>query len=65
MIGIKLTVKVWYEPHGTPESDLQDALYNVIAGAANNGLLSGETEAEVETWSANVERMGASQEASP
>ncbi len=50
-----LTVKVTYEQNGVEDSELSGLLYNIADYAANNGMMTEDTEAVVETWSANVE----------
>lgn len=57
-ITLRLTLTVTYQPNGTPSRDLYDMLKAIAADAANQGGMTGETAAEVETWSAQVECVG-------
>lgn len=49
-----LVISVEYKPNGVPLADLRRLLYDASRHLANEGLLSGETDAEVEEWSAVV-----------
>ena len=62
---LRLTLEVTYDMADVEEKDreavinsLYDGLSFIADNAAGNGLLSGDTEAIVDTWHANVEKVG-------
>lgn len=57
-ITLRLTLIVTYQPNGTPTKELYDMLKAIANDAANNGTMTGETPAEVETWHSQVECVG-------
>ena|SRR5579859_2314567 len=54
LITKELILSVTYNPNGTPPEVLNAQLHAVAANAAGDGMLSGTTAAEVETWDATV-----------
>lgn len=52
---LRLTLNVTYKPHGVPVEKLQSRLEYALSHAIGEGLLTGETAAEVDTHSFNVE----------
>ena len=54
-----LTVKVTYELNGTPIEDLKSRLRYIASNAAAEGMMTGDSEALVETWDARVGRIAA------
>jgi hypothetical protein len=57
MTKIRLTVDVAYIPNGTSKEWLKDNLMNMVSNAIDNGLLTGESDAEVDTYNIKVEVM--------
>lgn len=51
---IELILKVDYELNSASFEDMKRELQSLVFNAAGNGLLSGETDAEVETWQADI-----------
>lgn len=49
-----LVLSVVYRQNGVPEAALRDLLSRVVDRAIGEGGLTGDTEAEVETWDACV-----------
>ena len=56
-IKLKLVLEVLYAQNGTSESELKTMLEDSVNHAVGNGLLTGETQATVDTWSCNVEKV--------
>ena len=54
MKTFQLVLDVTYNDNGVPENDLRQMLGNVIMHAIDEGLLTGNTEAEVEEYSYRV-----------
>ena len=55
MRKLRLVLDVSYNENGVPEEDLRWLLGNVVMHATNEGLLTGESEAEVESYEYRVE----------
>ena len=55
MKTLRLTLTVQYTPNGTSDNALYDLLYDIARHAAGDGLMTGETPAEVNIWSSSVE----------
>jgi hypothetical protein len=55
-ITLTLALTVTYIPNGVTEEELIHLLSNVANHAGHRGLLTGETEAEVEVWGRNILR---------
>jgi len=53
-VTLTLTLTVRYLPNGVDTTKLAHLLENVAHHAANNGLLTGETDAEVDCWDCDV-----------
>ena len=55
MTKLRLTVDVVYDEKGTSVGSLMSRLYNVAMDAAGNGMFTGSSSAEVESWDSKVE----------
>jgi len=53
---LRLVIDVDYFNNGEAEETLEHLLKAIAAKAANDGLMTGETPAEVETWTAKVSK---------
>lgn len=53
-LQLRLTLTVDYDPNQTPKEVLVDNLLRVASLASGEGLMTGETDAEVGCWSADV-----------
>lgn len=53
-VKVRLILDVEYDPNGVPPQVLRDMLEYIPQMAASNGLMSGDTEAEVATWVART-----------
>jgi len=51
---MKLILDVTFETHGVPVEDLKANLEGIAKHAAGEGLITGDSEAEVKTWEAKV-----------
>jgi hypothetical protein len=59
-LKLRLIFDIEYAPHGVSEHRLRYLLEEEVAGRAlNEGLLTGDTEAEVEAWQYRVVRLKA------
>ena len=56
VIKLRLVIEVDYTPNGATVGELTDLLKSIGERAANDGQLTGETPAEVETWTSKVVR---------
>jgi hypothetical protein len=56
-VRLQLTAVVNYEPHGTPIEELKRLLKVAIDHAHDNGLLSGDTDAEVGLYEVRVDEL--------
>lgn len=56
-ITLRLTLDVTYTPNGVTVDELRERLENVATGAVNEGLITGDSAAEVQTWSATATRL--------
>ncbi len=54
---LRLTLDIEYYPNGVSVKTLKSMLEQIAHNAAGQGLMTGETAAEVETWSAKVEEV--------
>ena len=54
---LRLTLDVDYILNGTDPQDLKDMLRAIALNAVLNGMLSDDTDAEVEDWTSNVEEL--------
>lgn len=54
LVKLALQLEVAYQPNGVPESRLRRYLDQIAERAAGEGLLTGDSEAEVEDWSYRV-----------
>lgn len=54
-VTLRLTVLVSYETNGTPRNALTNLLATVPHIAADRGLFTGNTDAEVSTWTADID----------
>jgi hypothetical protein len=54
ILKLRLIVDVDYVPNGVSKDALEDMLKSIVDRAANDGLMTGETPAEVDTWTAKV-----------
>lgn len=52
---LRLTLDVDYEPHGESAADLVDQLERAVLNCVDNGLLSGDGPAEVDSWTQRIE----------
>ena len=53
----KLTVEVTYEQNGASDSELIRLLHSIPGRAGDDGMFTGETDAEVVMWSEKVEEI--------
>ena len=53
-VSLKLEIRVEYECNGVSHAELVSALHLAARHLADNGLLTGENEAEVESWDCDV-----------
>jgi len=53
-ITLELRLKVTFIKHGVSDQELIDNMEAIASRAAGDGLMTGETEAEVETWESDV-----------
>lgn len=56
-INLRLVLNVTYAPNGVEESELREMLQGIVQHAANRGLLTSDTPAEVESYDHSVERI--------
>lgn len=56
-VRMRLILDVEYAPHGTTKKCLTDMLKAIGDRAANDGLMTDDTPAEVEMWTAHVEEV--------
>ena len=54
-IKLRLILDVDYNPNGVSRDYLENLLDGIAQSAASDGLMTGETEAEVVSWNATVE----------
>jgi hypothetical protein len=52
---LRLIIDVKYDPNGESQEDLANRLENIPQLAAGEGLFTGETQAEVESWEYQVQ----------
>jgi len=52
---LRLTMDIHYNLNGCPINEVEERLADIPAMIAGEGMLTGASEAEVETWSSNVE----------
>jgi hypothetical protein len=57
LVMLRLVLDVTYDLHGESVSDIRTRMNKAVFDAIGNGLLTGETEAEVETYSIEVEAL--------
>lgn len=57
MITFNLTIQVTLNENGTPEDALEYLMKDVARRAAEQGLFTGETAADVETWNYSVSKV--------
>jgi len=55
MIKLRLTLDVDYVPHGVSKASLKNLLYNLVHRGLGDGMLTCETDAEVDSWCNRVE----------
>ncbi len=55
MKALRLILEVTYNDQGVPEDELRQRLDNLVIHAVNEGLLTGETEADVEKYTHRIE----------
>ena len=58
IIKLRLIVDIDYIPNGVSEDALEGMLKSIVDRAANDGLMTGATPAEVDTWTAKVNKRG-------
>lgn len=54
---LRLILDVEYNPHDVPEHFLRSQLEFMVENAMGNGLVTGESDAEVETWEMHTHRV--------
>lgn len=54
MRTLELKLQVTYEPNGVPVDELRAMLRSIVDYAVNNGMMTEDTEAEVEDWKCDV-----------
>lgn len=52
---LRLVLEVTYLPHGVPTTELREMLEGIVSYAMNRGLVTGDTEAEVDTYNHRIE----------
>jgi hypothetical protein len=57
LVKMRLTLDVSYQPNGVSAEALADLLRAIADSAAGDGLMTGETEAEVDTWECKVQEL--------
>ena len=55
MIKLRLVLDVDYVPDGTSQEELEAILKGIADSAANDGRMTGDTRAIVDSWHARVE----------
>jgi hypothetical protein len=53
-VVLNVTLRVVYDPNGMTSAELANLLDANLQRAIGNGMLSGDTPAEVDKWTANV-----------
>ena len=53
-VSLEMTLQVEYIPNTTSKDELKRLLEDAASHLASRGLLTGESDAEVKTWIANV-----------
>ena len=53
-VKLRLILDIEYETNGTPVPELKEMMKYITHNAAGEGLMTGGTEAEVNTWKAEV-----------
>ena len=56
-VDLELKVHVTYSPNGVDEKTLSDILEQGLIQAVGNGLLTGDSAAEVDTWTLEILRV--------
>ena len=56
-VSLKLTIFVKYDLNGTSKAEMEDQLHYAAGFLAGEGLLSGNSEATVSTWSEEVKEV--------
>jgi hypothetical protein len=54
---LRMVLKIDYEPADTPVSDLKRRMEQVVSIGMGDGIFTGETEAEIDEFSVNVEEV--------
>lgn len=54
-LKLKLTAVVEYDLKGTNPLEVKGNLEDIVGNALGNGLLTGNSDAEVDSWSVSVE----------
>jgi hypothetical protein len=57
MLSLELTLRVDYNLNGEDGETMRQQLERAVQHLTNNGLLTGETAAEVEKWTAVIENV--------
>ena len=52
---LRLVLEVTYIPNGVPTAQLREMLEGIVSHAMTEGLVTGETEAEIDTYTHRVE----------
>lgn len=56
-LKLRLVLDVEYEPNGVSERHLRGQLEFMVENAMSNGLVTGETDAEIENWDMRINRV--------
>lgn len=56
-LRLRLILEVEYNPNGVSEEYLRHKLGYIATAAAGDGLLTGDSEADVEMWISKVEKV--------
>ena len=56
MIDLELKVHVTYSPNGVDEKTLSDIMEQGLIQAVDNGLFTGDSAAEVDTWTLEISK---------
>ena len=56
-ITLVLTLTVTFSPNGVPVEELGENLTRIVRFGADDGMMTGESPAEVDTWETSIEEV--------
>ena len=56
-VKLRLTLDITYDLNGVEEGCMREHMKDIARVAAGNGLMTGETPATVDEWTAKVEKI--------